>query len=344
MPPMRFPKLRNRLIAGLALLVALPPVGYGLWWWQAARAVERGVLTWIEQQRANGGLANHAGLSVEGFPFALRAALEQPHLATRGAEWRGTRLVAEATPWNPTEVNLSLPGEQRLTLVQAGQPPLDVTAHGGGGGRAVWALNGTLETLRLTFTDLTAQALNQPLPIASLDLSAAQPSQPPGAATDTALTIGVTANGLTLPDNAPPSLGRDVKRAEFSARVMGRLPQPEPVSLSSWSREGGTVQVDRLALDWGPLAIALNGTLSLDPELQPLADLTAEIHGAPAALNAAKPMMRPNEAAMARTVVAMLSRPTGPGGAPVITTPVKVQDHALFLGPLKVASVPRVVW
>jgi len=341
---MRFPKLRTRLIVVLAVLIALPPVGYALWWQQAARAVERGVLAWIDQQRANGGLADHGGLSVDGFPFTLRAALEQPHLATRGAEWRGARLVAEASPWDVTRVTLSLPGEQRVTLVQAGQPPLDLTARGGGGGQAVWTMNGTLENLRLSFTDLTAQALNLPLPIASLDLTAAQPDTPPDTNATTGLTIGVTANGMTLPDSAPSSLGRDVKRAELSARVLGRLPQPEPVSLSAWSRDGGTVQLDRLALDWGPLAIALNGTLALDGELQPQAALTAEIHGAPAALNAVKPMMRPNDAAMARTVLTMLSRPTGPGGAPVLTTPVTVQNLSLFLGPLKIASVPRVVW
>lgn len=341
---MRFPKLRGRFGLILALLVALPPAGYALWWWQAARAVENGVLAWIGEQRANGALVEHGGLSVGGFPFTLRAVLEAPHLATRGAEWRGARLVAEAAPWNPAQVALTLPGEHRLTLVQAGQPPLDVTARGGGTGHAVWTLTGTVEQLRLSFTDLTAQAADLPVPIASLDISAAQPGEPPSEHTGTGLTVGVIAHDVTLPDSAPPALGRDVKRAEVSARVLGRPPRPEPVSLAAWSRDGGTVELDRLSLDWGPLALALNGTLALDGDLQPQAALTADIRGAPAVLAAMKPMMRPNDAAMARTVLAMLSRPTGPGGEPVITAPVTLQNRALFLGPLKVASLPRVVW
>ncbi|SMH59946.1 DUF2125 domain-containing protein [Azospirillum agricola] len=341
---MRLPKFRRRSGLILALLVALPLAGYALWWWQAARMVEQGLLAWVAEQRANGALVEHGGLAVDGFPFTLRATLEQPHLATRGAEWRGGRLVAEAAPWNVTQVALSLPGEQRLTLVQAGQPPLDLTARGGGTGHAVWSLAGTVERLRLSFTDLTAQAAGLPMPIASLDVSAAQPGEPPAAHTATGLTVGIIANGLTLPETTPPALGREVKRAELSARVLGRPPRPEPAGLSAWSRDGGTVELDRLALNWGPLAVTMNGTLALDGDLQPQAALTAEIQGAPAVLDAVKPMMRPNEAAMARTVLAMLSRPTGPGGASVLTAPVTVQNSALFLGPLKVASVPRVAW
>lgn len=337
---MRSSKLR--LI--LALSVVLLAVGYALWWWQAARAVEQGVLAWIGEQRANGALAEHGGLSVGGFPFTLRAVLEQPHLATRGAEWRGARLIAEAAPWNPTQVALTLPGEQRLTLAQPDQPPLDLTARGGGTGRVVWRLSGGVEHARLSFADLTAQAAGLPLPIAALEVEAIQPGQPPAAHTDTGLTVTLTATGLTLPETAPASLGREVARAELSARVMGRPPRVEPAGLSAWSRDGGTVELDRLALDWGPLALAMNGTLALDGELQPQAALTAEIRGGNAVLDAMKPTLRPNEAALARTVLTMLSRPTGPSGEPVITAPVTVQNRALFLGPLKIASVPRVAW
>ncbi|MGF7176201.1 DUF2125 domain-containing protein [Azospirillum doebereinerae] len=341
---MRFPKLRGRFGLILVLVVALPLAGYAVWWWQAARAVERGVLAWIEEQRTNGALVEHGGLTVGGFPLILRAVLEQPHLALRGAEWRGPRLVAEAAPWKVTHVALSLPGEQRLTLVQAGQPPLDVTARGGGTGQAVWTLVGSVEQMRLSFTDLVAQAAEFPVPIAALEISAAQPSAPPADHTATGLTVSMTANGVTLPESAPPSLGRSVTKAELTARVLGRPPRPEPASLSAWSRDGGTVELDRLGLDWGPLAVAMNGTLALDGQLQPQAALTAEIRGANAVLDVLKPMMRPNEAALARTVLTMLARPSGPGGEPVITAPVTVQNRALYLGPLKIAAMPIVAW
>ncbi|MBP2297885.1 DUF2125 domain-containing protein [Azospirillum picis] len=345
--PTRRRLLTGRRIALLLLLFVplLPVAAYSLWWWQAARMVEDGVANWIADQRANGAVVEHRGLVVAGFPFTLRAVLEQPHLATRGADWQGSRLVAQAAPWNPTQVALSFPGLQKLSLAQPGQPPVELTAPQGGSGEAVWRLSGSLDRLALRFTGLTAEAAGQSVPVDALDVTASQPEQLPAGHDAAGLSVTLAADGLTLPDGAaPPALGRQVRKADLKLRVMGRPPRPEPASLSAWSRDGGTVELDRLALDWGPLGAVLSGTLALDPQLQPQAALTAEIRGAPAVLDAVKPMMRPNEAAIARTVLTMLSRPTGPNGEPVLTAPVTVQDRALFVGPLRVAALPKVVW
>jgi len=198
--------------------------------------------------------------------------------------------------------------------------------------------------LWLGLTDLTAQPDVAPLPIAALDLTARQPAEPPAGHTATGLSVAVAASGADLPEDIPGSLGRKVERALVSARVLGRPPRPEPASLSAWSREGGTVQLDNLLLDWGPLKLAMNGTLALDRELQPQAALTAEVRGAQAVLDAVQGQLRPKEVALARTMLSMLARPAEPGGEPVITAPVTVQNRALFLGPLKVAALPAVVW
>ncbi|WP_244433870.1 DUF2125 domain-containing protein [Azospirillum sp. B506] len=338
--------LTGRRIATLLVLmvVLLPAFAYSLWWWQAARTVRDGVQSWVAEQQANGAVVSHGGLTVQGFPFTLRAELEKPHLATRGADWQGARLVAEAAPWNPTRIALTFPGEQRLSVVQPGQPPVDILAPNGGSGDVTMRMSGTLERLALRFSGLTAQVAGQPVPVAALDVTAAQPDRPPAERTAAGLTLTLTADGLTLPDGMPANLGREVKRTELTLRVMGNPPRPEPASLSAWSRDGGTVEVDRLALDWGPLAAVLSGTLALDSQLQPQAALTAEIRGAPAILDAVKPMMRPNEAAIAKTVLAMLARPTGPNGESVVTAPVTVQDRSLFVGPLRVAALPKLVW
>ncbi|AWK88983.1 DUF2125 domain-containing protein [Azospirillum thermophilum] len=343
---LRKPSRRAALLA--LLLPALLVAGYAGWWWWAAGMVRQGVLAWAEQRRAEGMLVEYAALAVEGFPFALRATVDKPHLAARGLEWQGTRLVAEAPPWAVTRVALTLPGEQRAIVAQPGQPPLEILSRGGGAGHALWTIGGetggTLEQIRLSFTDLLAQPSAERLPVATLEVAATQPPQSPAGHTATGMALTLTAIGVTLPETAPPTLGRHIQKAELSARVLGRPPRIEPASLSAWSRDGGTVELDRLGLEWGPLRMMVNGTLALDGELQPQAALTAEVHGAQAVLGAVQPMLRPNEVAMARTVLTMLSRPTGPAGEPVITAPVTVQDRALFLGPVKVASVPRVVW
>ena len=337
--------MRIRRVFGFAgLALAILAAAYSVWWWQAASAVERGVLAWIEAQRADGALVEHRGLTVDGYPFTIRAAVEAPHLATRGAEWQGARLVAEAPPWNHTRIALSLPGEQKLSLAQPGQPPMNLLAKGGGQGHTLLTLSGQPVELRLTFADLVAQPDALPVPITALDLTATQPAEPPAGHTDTGLSVSLTATGVQLPEEAPGALGRRVERALVSARVMGRPPKPEPVSLSAWSRDGGTVELDSLKLDWGPLKLAMNGTLALDATLQPQAALTAEVRGFQAVLDALQGFFRPKELALARTMLGMLARPVEPGGEPVLTAPVTVQNRSLFLGPLKVAALPAVVW
>lgn len=341
---LRLRMTRARTVKVAGLLTALLCGGYGAWWWTAATTVERSVHAWIDQRRAEGALVEHRGLSVGGFPLALRATLDSPHFASRGIEWQGTVLMAESLPWQITRIALSLPGEHRLILAPAGQPPLDLLARGGGTGHAIWTPGGTVEQLRLSFTDLIAQQATGPVGVATLDVTASQPPEPPAGVATAGLSLDLTAAGLTLSDASPAALGRQVERATLSARILGQPPRPEPASLSAWSRQGGTVEVDRLALHWGPLRVALAGTLTLDGELQPQAALTAEVIGAQDAISAVQPLLRPNDVKMARSIVSMLARPTGPGGEQVLTAPVTVQSNSLFLGPLKVASVPRIVW
>ncbi|WP_207456511.1 DUF2125 domain-containing protein [Azospirillum sp. SYSU D00513] len=338
--------MRRLAWAGILLLL-IPALAWTVWWWWAASAVERGALDWMEARRAEGALVEHQGLRVEGFPFALRATVEAPHLAMRGMEWRGVRLVAEAPAWDYRRIALTLPGEQRASVAQAGLVPLELLSRGGGTGHALLTGAGQPLELQLGFTDLMAQPEAAPTAIAALGVTVRQPAEPPATHKETGLSLALTATGITLPEGLPDAvagpLGRSIPKLEAAARIQGRPPRIEPPSLSAWSRDGGTVELDRLALDWGPAAAALNGTLALDEALQPQGALSAELRGADKLLAAVEPQLPRNQVTLARTVVAMLSRP-GADGTPVIQAPVTLQNGALFLGPLKLMPLPRFSW
>ena len=130
---------------------------------------------------------------------------------------------------------------------------------------------------------------------------------------------------------------------EAVAALEAGAPQIHPEALAAWSQGGGTVEVDSAALDWGPLKLAMNGTLALDRDLQPTAAMTAEVRGAAQTLSALQDQLKPNELNIARTVVAMLARPDG-DGEPVIKAPLTIQHRGLFVGPLKLAPVPVIQW
>lgn len=335
-------RLSRRLALASSLILAVAAAGWTGAWFVAARTVERGIHDWAEAQRAQGMDVRFAALSMEGFPFAVRAVATDGAVATRSLHWQGARMVAEAAVWSPSDIAVTLPGPQRLTIDNGAVTTLEAPA---GRGRVLLGPGGQPVDAVLTFADVTvtpAVPHSAPATVRSLSLAMTQPGQPPADYQETGLTMAVTADGITLPPEAA-ALGPAMERAEATVRVQGRPPVPEPASLSAWSDGGGTVELDRLAVDWGPVRLSVNGTVALDRQLQPQAAMTMEIRGAQHALTAVSAMMKPKEVNMARTVLALLSRPAA-DGEPVVTAPLTIQSRTVYLGPMRVAALPEVVW
>ncbi len=336
-------RLSRRLAFASVTAVAVAVAGWGGAWFAAARTVEHGIRDWAETQRAHGVDVRFAALTMEGFPFAVRAVATDGAIATRAVQWQGTKVVAEAAIWSPSSIALTLPGPQRLTIDNgAGTTRLEAPA---GHGRVLLGADGQPVDATLTFADVTvapAVPHSAPARVRTLSLTMTQPGQPPVDPQATGLTMALSADGITLPPEAA-ALGPAMERAEATVRVQGRPPAPEPASLSAWSNNGGTVELDRLAVNWGPVRLSVNGTFALDRQLQPEAAMTMEVRGAQQALTAVSAMLKPKEVNIARTVLAMLSRPAE-DGEPVVTAPVTIQSRALYVGPMKVAAMPEVVW
>ena len=55
-------------------------------------------------------------------------------------------------------------------------------------------------------------------------------------------------------------------------------------------------------------------------------------------------MMAPNQATGAKIALAAMSKPGDDGGPPAAKLPITIQDGFLFVGPLKLAQMPRIVW
>jgi len=336
--------LRKRLTIAALILAALALAAWTTAWWIVAGAVERGILAWADAQRAQGGIVEYRDLAVGGFPLKVRATAGDVRVAARGLDWRGKGVVAEAPLWQPSRIEVTLPGDQRLEVTPKGGPALDIATGNGGVGSVLVDKGKPLEgTFTFSGVTLAPDTPGRPtFKAAGLDVALTQPAEPPADHQQTGLGLTLTAHELALP-GAPPALGSVVRRATTALRVQGRPPQIDPDSLAAWSRDGGTVEVDSAMLDWGPLKLALNGTLALDNELQPLAAMTAEVRGAQQVLAAMQDQLKPNEVNVARSVVALLARPDE-NGEPVIKAPVTVQQRGLFVGPLKVAAVPVIRW
>ncbi|WP_431856091.1 DUF2125 domain-containing protein [Azospirillum sp.] len=338
--------LRKRLTIAASIIAAALLAAWCAAWWVVAGTVERGLHAWAEAQRAQGATVEYKDLKVGGFPLLVRASASDGRVAARGIDWRGPAIVAEAPLWDPARIELTLPGEQRLRLNPNAGPPVELAARHGGAGYVTMSSTGTPLEGRLTFPGaaLAPELPGEPVfTAAGVELTLTQPPEPPADPQQTGLGATLTVTDMQLPGAPPAGLGSVVHRVAVALRVQGRPPQIQPEALAAWSQGGGTVAVDSAALHWGPLKLALNGTLALDKDLQPQAAMTAEVRGAAQALTALKDQLKPNEMNIARSVVGMLARPDE-DGEPVIKAPVTIQYRGVFVGPLKVAAVPAIQW
>ena len=100
------------------------------------------------------------------------------------------------------------------------------------------------------------------------------------------------------------------------------------------------------ALRWDSLDVSGNGTLALDRELQPTGAMTLSVRGFETVIDTlvARGVIRPGPAATARTILGLMAKTPEEGGAPVLTAPLTVQNRKLFVGPVRLAELPAIVW
>ncbi len=345
-------RLRTALIAGAGALL-LAALGASLYWLYAAGAVRDGVERWVEERRAEGDVIGYRTLEIRGFPLFLRAEVSEPTLARSGAygswEWHGAALHAAIRPWNFQHLTLSFPGAQRVEFNPLNQERVLTASVGGAWAALALDPAGALQhtVLELENVELAGLSQSDLLRVGWARLEARFRNPPPPTHQSASIEISVTMRALDLPARAAGPLGPDIDGIQAEASLMGVIPPGPPAeAVAAWRDDGGTVELERLVLDWGPLELKANGTLALDQAMQPIGSLTAEIRGYAETLDAlvqagAAP---PRDAAIAKVVLNLLAKTPPDGGPPVLTVPLTAQDGRLFVGPVALLELPPIEW
>lgn len=351
----RWRYLRKRRVWIPTTLVVFVTVGYTAWWWATAFAFERLVASWAAQERDMGTAVAYRDLSMVGFPALLRAEVHDlSFVRPDGLAWYAPDLAAEAEPWTINTVDLFLPGIHRLVLPSGGTAPVEVRVQEGGG-RVTLHVDGSLRRARINLGQLVlGPAAGGPRADSSealtLERLVVEGGQPNGNKVDkgeTSLAVSVRAEGVQLPAVVTVPFGSRIEQMTLSVHVVGALPRgATPAALLAWSKAGGTVEVDQLALAWGPLSIRAKGTWVLDDELQPAGTLNAEVTGAEATVDllASQGVLDPDRVSLAKAAIAALTPRLNGETEGVLRAPVAVRNQAFWLGPFKVAPVPRIQW
>jgi hypothetical protein len=334
-------RFRRPLVIAALALAGLVIVYSGLWLWEAGRVHAR-IDQFLAARAANGMVFSSDELTVGGFPFATTARFTKvalrglPHLAE--ATLDAPELLARSRPWRPDTWQFVMPQGLSLTLPGAG------FSAEAARGEAIPLEAGGL-SIRIRGTGLDAAVAEDKVKAGAFEVKLTLPGKPPEDHTGTSLGFQFSLDGIDLPEPVA-GLGPHVAEIAVEGAVHGRIP-PIPLSgaLALWRDAGGTVEFHHVALRWGDLTLAADGTLALDPEMQPLAAFSATLEGWKAILDAlaGEGSLTRSEADFARLGLSMLARP-GPDGVSQLKTPITLQNGQLYIEKARVARLPRLAW
>jgi hypothetical protein len=339
------------------ILLATPLLLIGadtLYWRVAERHLEDGLAAWIAGWKASGWTAS-VGKPVRG-GWPLAATLTVPEVLLQGGDpeipggltWKTDRLVLRADLLRPGLLEVASEGMQRLRL--AGGPEIPYTADqlrmalplqpGAPPGSATV----TARDLRASMPaggDTTAS-----LTIGSLDLHLE--FQPAAQAGETALGFSFNADAIVLPPPFARLLGPRIASLTLQGALDGPVPRTHALGelASAWRDGGGTLEIQRLAVNWGPLDLTASATLALDEQQQPMGTGSARVVGYAETLDALAThgIISKSAATAAKAVLSLLANAPDDGGPPDVEVPLTLQYRTLSMRQVPLLRLPEIDW
>lgn len=101
-------------------LLFLALSAYAAFWIHTASEVRQGILSWMEEERAAGNIAQASALQLRGFPYRIEVRLIEPVYGVPAEDWQvaGGTLTAFAQPQDPRHLILRAGGLWRYEFVQ----------------------------------------------------------------------------------------------------------------------------------------------------------------------------------------------------------------------------------
>lgn len=342
--------MRRLLVALLALPLLLLGADYALWRY-AERQLAAGLADWESGLRHEGWSVQHGKGIAGGFPFA--ATLYLPDMAIAGGltdlpgglAWSAARTVLRIGILRPRALVIGLEGAQTLRLGHlppAGysaaqmhvQVPLDPAA--------------AAQTADLVAVQMRGDAPGDGQATEIANLAIHTEARQAAGQGEAALSFTAQASGITLPKVADWPLGPGITQLECDGAIDGPLPRAGtlPARLGLWRDGGGSMNIQRLALEWGPLALDASATLALDEQLQPMGAASVRAAGWSAAIDAMAQAhtLAARTALAVKAVLALMARAPDGGGAPEVEVPLSLQDRALAMGRIPLLRLPTVNW
>jgi Uncharacterized protein conserved in bacteria (DUF2125) len=320
-----------------------------LYWWIAVRYLARGFATWEAEQSAAGWIDQHGPPRRGGWPFA--ATLTVPAIAVSGdgadislrPAWHADRLVLRVGLARPGALEIAAEGRQQLRLAGVAVP---FSAE-----RLLLTVPVQTEP-RPGFVDLIADDLHADTPVGGdagvQSLRVRLDFGPKAQSDDPALGFSLKAEGVSLPAGIVRPLGPRIASFEVDGAATGPVPagRTPAEQAAAWRDGGGSLEIQHLAMVWGPLDLTATATLALDDQLQPMGAGSAHLVGYAETLDAlaAHAAISRSAAIATKAVLSLMAHNPEDGSPPDVEVPLTLQYRTLSMRQVPLVRLPELDW
>lgn len=360
-------KLRRLFPKIIALFLLLSSIGYTYLWFKQAHWLEARVHHEITLLQTNQETTlDHEGVKVTGFPWKLEVKIRNPRLTfTRGGSGLfqvDGQLEIESTLFSPQTIVVNGLGKTKFIYAPTSHlAPLMLEVEDFQGSLKIQSKNYLLNALKLY--DLHLKMHENRINVEEFSLSALPQKKLIRPSLTSATTVA--SQKQTLPDSDRyRSFALKIYRMKVNqhsiTKLLSLLESLEAIvhleetfnplvinPFQEWAKKGGVLEIEKLAFEWGPLNGEGDGTLALDPDLQPLAAFSLKISGLEPLLDqlAHEKIIRKNVALIAKLSLGLLQNQATPRDeAPSHKVALSLQKGDLSIGPLTIVKLPKIEW
>ena len=329
-------------------LLAILPIADTIVWHVAVGRLESGFDTWAAGTKASSWSVTRGKAVPGGWPWA--AILHIKHVTITGGEslipgggtWYAPGLVLRIPLFRPRSMDIEVLGVQRLRI--GTMPEATLT-----GSRliAVSSLGTGDESGDVEILADQAKLVSGAGEVSSVDRLRVHVESPSAVGLG-ARNFAVSSESVALPDPVRWPLGNTIARLDFEGTMEGPIPPPQPPGAwaTAWRDGGGSLQLQNLILNWGPLSMTASATLALDDQLQPMGAGMSHVTGYAATLDAlaSNGALSRSAATAAKAVLSLLAGTPGDGEPDDVDVPLTLQYRTLSMRQVPLLRLPEIDW
>ena len=324
-----------RKVISVIIAAVLVAVYTGAWFY-ASHELQQNINESIIRLKTKGYSISYDSLKVGGFPFAIRAKLSNLKIIRPGyfKTWIDGEIKFTTTIFQPSRIKSVAIGEHHVEFSYKGQA---ISIQGQGFELLNTALDGSDAGIKYKklLVNIAGEHAFQ------AENAYYQLRRLPDIEGIPAYDFKAEMQNLKSPYLNVKSLGTTLKSFKIDARLIGDMEGITLVErLQNWSKNGGTVEMAKVAVDWGDLHIDGNGTFTLDEAMQPAVAMAIKISGIEVLLKTmvAEKVINKNVAKAVKVGVDFFSMRDDEANNVINVT---LQDGELSVGPITLMRIPK---